>query len=54
MLPRKRRLLSHPQLHQGLQRLLQIRRILLLRKKIEVLIFGGTGARREENLPFWG
>jgi len=50
MLPRKRPLLPHPQLHKGLQRLLQIGRILLLRKEIKVLILGGAGTGGQESL----
>jgi hypothetical protein len=54
MLPCQCALLPHPQLHQGVQRVLQIRRFLLLGQEIEMLlhfIVCSLGAGRQKNVP---
>jgi hypothetical protein len=53
MLPYQCTLLPHPQLYQGVQRVLQIRRFLLLQQEIKMLIIViySLGAGRQEIFP---
>jgi hypothetical protein len=53
MLPCQCTLLPHPQLHQGVQRVLQIRRFMLLGQEIEMLLLNlcSLGAGWQENVP---
>jgi hypothetical protein len=53
MLPCQCTLLPHPQLHQGVQRVLQIRRFLLLQQEIKMflLILCSLGAGWQEIFP---
>jgi len=53
MLPYQCTLLPYPQLHQGVQRVLQIRRFLLLQQEIKMflLILCSLGARWQEIFP---
>jgi len=53
MLPYQCSLLPYNQLHQGVQRMLQIRRILLLQQEIKMLLFilCSLGAGWQEKFP---
>jgi hypothetical protein len=53
MLPCQCTLLPHPQLHQGVQRVLQIRRFMLLGQEIKMLIIVicSLGAGWQKNVP---